>query len=123
MFKGCFTLWPLLLLSLFTTQSFAQNPTPEQLRMFQSLPADQQQALAEQYGINLPNSDGNTSQPLPVAEINTPRPELVESANRDKERKNQNSEKATELKRFGLELFASSPSTFAPVSDVPVPSD
>ena len=28
-----------------------------------------------------------------------------------------------ELKRFGLDLFAGSPSTFAPISDVPVPAN
>ncbi|NMT18864.1 hypothetical protein HKA99_31445, partial [Vibrio parahaemolyticus] len=28
-----------------------------------------------------------------------------------------------ELQRFGLELFAGSPSTFAPISDVPVPAN
>ncbi|MCV5244950.1 polysaccharide biosynthesis/export family protein, partial [Escherichia coli] len=27
------------------------------------------------------------------------------------------------LKRFGLDLFAGSPTTFAPISDVPVPAD
>ncbi|HBF45949.1 MAG TPA: sugar transporter, partial [Shewanella frigidimarina] len=30
-------------------------------------------------------------------------------------------QKQTQLKRFGYDLFAGSPTTFAPVSDVPVP--
>ncbi|WP_338049503.1 SLBB domain-containing protein [Parashewanella hymeniacidonis] len=35
----------------------------------------------------------------------------------------ENAEKAKKLKLFGIELFAGEPSTFAPVSDVPVPSE
>ncbi|EOU2519066.1 SLBB domain-containing protein [Vibrio cholerae] len=123
MFKGRFTFLAPLLLSLFTTLSFAQSPTPEQVRMFQNLPADQQQALAQQYGISLPSSTSNHSQPLPTAEINSPRPEVIERLPSEQDPRDTNRSKEVGLKRFGLELFASSPSTFAPVSDVPVPSD
>ncbi|EKO3684288.1 SLBB domain-containing protein [Vibrio metschnikovii] len=120
MFHGRFIFFSSLLLSLFAVSSHAQSPTPEQLRMFQNLPADQQQALARQYGITLPNiNNSGASQPLPTADIRTSRPDKAEQHPLNK----QDQEKDPELKRFGLDLFAASPTTFAPVSDVPVPSD
>ncbi|MEH0093551.1 SLBB domain-containing protein [Vibrio metschnikovii] len=120
MFHGRFIFFSSLLLSLFAVSSHAQSPTPEQLRMFQNLPADQQQALARQYGITLPNINNSVaSQPLPTADIRTARPDKAEQQPLNK----QDQEKEPELKRFGLDLFAASPTTFAPVSDVPVPSD
>ncbi|WP_217516924.1 SLBB domain-containing protein [Vibrio metschnikovii] len=120
MFHGRFTFFSSLLLSLCAFSSYAQSPTPEQLRMFQNLPADQQQALARQYGITLPSiNNSGVSQPLPTADIRAPRPDKAEQQQLNK----QDQEKEPELKRFGLDLFAASPTTFAPVSDVPVPSD
>lgn len=120
MFHGRFTFFSSLLLSLCAFSSYAQSPTPEQLRMFQNLPADQQQALARQYGITLPSiNNSGVSQPLPTADIHAPRPDKAEQQQLNK----QDQEKEPELKRFGLDLFAASPTTFAPVSDVPVPSD
>ncbi|WP_217514202.1 SLBB domain-containing protein [Vibrio metschnikovii] len=120
MFHGRFTFFSSLLLSLCAFSSYAQSPTPEQLRMFQNLPADQQQALARQYGITLPSiNNSGVSQPLPTADIHAPRPDKAEQQQLNR----QNQEKEPELKRFGLDLFAASPTTFAPVSDVPVPSD
>ncbi|MGC9423759.1 SLBB domain-containing protein, partial [Vibrio sp.] len=123
MFDRRFTFFSSLLLSLCAFSAYAQSPTPEQLRMFQNLPADQQAALAQQYGISLPKTGSNASQPLPMAEINTPRPEHTEDKAQPTSNQDQTNEDTTELTRFGLELFASSPSTFAPVSDVPIPAD
>ncbi|EKO3576253.1 SLBB domain-containing protein [Vibrio metschnikovii] len=120
MFHGRSIFFSSLLLAFFAFSSNAQSPTPEQLRMFQNLPADQQQALARQYGITLPSmNNSGASQPLPAADIRTPRPDKAELDSFNK----QDQEKEPELKRFGLDLFAASPTTFAPVSDVPVPSD
>ncbi|EKO3611314.1 SLBB domain-containing protein [Vibrio metschnikovii] len=120
MFHGRSIFFSSLLLAFFAFSSHAQSPTPEQLRMFQNLPADQQQALARQYGITLPSmNNSGASQPLPAADIRTPRPDKAELDSFNK----QDQEKEPELKRFGLDLFAASPTTFAPVSDVPVPSD
>ncbi|EKO3714476.1 SLBB domain-containing protein [Vibrio metschnikovii] len=122
MFKGRFTLFAPLLLSVLAASAYAQSPTPEQLRMFQNLPASQQQALAKQYGISLPNGNGQaTAQPLENIEIHTPRPEL--SAVKATQFSQQADDTKPDIKRFGVKLFASSPSTFAPTSDAPVPSD
>lgn len=120
MLKGYFSIGACILASLFAPLTSAQTPTPEQIQMFQSLPADQQQALASKYGISIPS--GASSQPSSYQT-----PQLIEQrplASSATEAKVNDSEKDQQgLKRFGLDLFAGSPTTFAPVSDVPVPSD
>ncbi|WP_038876870.1 SLBB domain-containing protein [Vibrio jasicida] len=119
MLKGYFSIAACVLASVFASFSHAQTPTPEQMQMFQSLPADQQQALASKYGISLPS--GSSSQPSNYQnpQVIDPRPEVSNANQTDK----MNLAKDEELKRFGLDLFAGSPTTFAPVSDVPVPTD
>ena len=119
MLKGYFSIAACVLASVFAPFSHAQTPTPEQMQMFQSLPADQQQALASKYGISLPS--GSSSQPSNYQnpQVIDPRPEVSNANQTDKI----DLAKDEELKRFGLDLFAGSPTTFAPVSDVPVPAD
>ncbi|MCG7513130.1 SLBB domain-containing protein [Vibrio sp. MMH1-50] len=120
MLKGYFSIGACILASLFAPLTNAQTPTPEQIQMFQNLPADQQQALASKYGISIPS--GASSQPSSYQN-----PQLVEQrplASSAAEEKVDGSEKGQQgLKRFGLDLFAGSPTTFAPISDVPVPAD
>lgn len=120
MLKGYFSIAACVLTSVFAPFSHAQTPTPEQMQMFQSLPADQQQALASKYGISLPS--GSSSQPSNYQnpQVIAPRPEVSNANQTDKMDLAKEDE---ELKRFGLDLFAGSPTTFAPVSDVPVPAD
>ncbi|SUP91927.1 OtnA protein [Vibrio owensii] len=120
MFKGYFSVAVCVLASLFAPLSYAQTPTPEQMQMFQNLPADQQQALASKYGISLPS--GATSQPSSYQnpQVIAPRPEV---SNANQTNQADLTKEDEELKRFGLELFAGSPTTFAPVGDVPVPAD
>ncbi len=120
MLKGYFSIAACVLASAFAPFSHAQTPTPEQMQMFQSLPADQQQALASKYGISLPS--GSSSQPSNYQnpQVIDPRPE-VSKANQTNQADVIKEDE--ELKRFGLDLFAGSPTTFAPVSDVPVPAD
>ena len=120
MLKGYFSIAACVLASVFAPFSHAQTPTPEQMQMFQSLPADQQQALASKYGITLPS--GSSSQPSNYQnpQVIDPRPEVSNANQTDKMDLAKEDE---ELKRFGLDLFAGSPTTFAPVSVVPVPAD
>lgn len=120
MLKGYFSIAACVLASVFAPFSHAQTPTPEQMQMFQSLPADQQQALASKYGVSLPS--GSSSQPSSYQnpQVIDPRPE-VSNANQTNQADVMKEDE--ELKRFGLDLFAGSPTTFAPVSDVPVPAD
>ncbi|EMN6292780.1 OtnA protein [Vibrio parahaemolyticus] len=120
MLKGYFSIGACILASLFAPFTNAQTPTPEQIQMFQNLPADQQQALASKYGISIPS--GASSQPSSYQN-----PQVIEQrplASSATEVQVNDSEKDEQgLKRFGLDLFAGSPTTFAPISDVPVPAD
>ncbi len=120
MLKGYFSIGACILASLFAPFTNAQTPTPEQIQMFQNLPADQQQALASKYGISIPS--GASSQPS-----NYQNPQVIEqrpAVSSATEAKVNDAEKDEQgLKRFGLDLFAGSPTTFAPISDVPVPAD
>ncbi|MGR5214281.1 SLBB domain-containing protein [Vibrio harveyi] len=120
MLKGYFSIGACILASLFAPLTNAQTPTPEQIQMFKNLPADQQQALASKYGISIPS--GASSQPSSYQN-----PQVVEQrpvASSATEAKVNDAEKDEQgLKRFGLDLFAGSPTTFAPISDVPVPAD
>ncbi|MHA2826692.1 SLBB domain-containing protein [Vibrio harveyi] len=120
MLKGYFSIGACILASLFAPLTNAQTPTPEQIQMFQSLPADQQQALASKYGISIPS--GASSQPSSYQnpQVIEQRP-VASSANEVKVNDAEKDEQG--LKRFGLDLFAGSPTTFAPISDVPVPAD
>lgn len=120
MFKGYVSIAACLLASVFAPFSHAQTPTPEQMQMFQSLPADQQQALASKYGVSLPS--GSSSQPSSYKnpQVIDPRPEM---SNANQTNQADVMKEDEELKRFGLDLFAGSPTTFAPVNDVPVPAD
>ncbi|BDR14777.1 SLBB domain-containing protein [Vibrio sp. STUT-A11] len=122
MLKGYFSIAICVLASMFAPYTLAQNPTPEQIQMFKSLPADQQQALASKYGISVPSasSQSTTYQSPQVVE---PRPLINDSVQNGQLNQQNQKDEDEELKRFGLELFAGSPSTFAPVSDVPVPAD
>ncbi|GHX95722.1 OtnA protein [Vibrio cholerae] len=122
MFKGHSSLLSLILLALSPFAVSAQGPTSAQINMFQSLPATQQQALAQQYGIDL--SQGSTPEVAKLDEVQTQEPrESVSDKDDPLVENNVNSSSSKGLRRFGVSLFASSPSTFAPTSDAPVPSD
>ncbi|EID0729998.1 TPA: SLBB domain-containing protein [Vibrio parahaemolyticus] len=120
MLKGYFSIGACILTSLFAPFTNAQTPTPEQIQMFQNLPADQQQTLASKYGISIPS--GASSQPSSYQnpQVVEQRP-VISSATEVKVNDAEKDEQG--LKRFGLDLFAGSPTTFAPISDVPVPAD
>nr|WP_045422132.1 SLBB domain-containing protein [Vibrio jasicida] len=127
MLKGYISLAIALLVGLFASVSYAATPTAEQIQMFQSLPADQQQALATKYGFTIPSSSSqpSSSQPSSFQQPNVMNPRAEESSafSAAMEKEFGENPDDAELKRFGLELFAGSPTTFAPISDVPVPAD
>ncbi|MEE3878797.1 SLBB domain-containing protein [Vibrio sp. YYF0003] len=120
MLKGYFSIAVCVLASMFAPYTLAQNPTPEQLQMFKSLPVEQQQALASKYGITLPSgAPQSTSYENPQVIEQRPQAADMDSEQFDWLKPDEEQK----LKRFGLELFAGSPTTFAPISDVPVPAD
>ncbi|EHR6001038.1 SLBB domain-containing protein [Vibrio parahaemolyticus] len=120
MLKGYFSIGACVLASLFAPFTNAQTPTPEQIQMFQNLPADQQQALASKYGISIPSGASSLPSSYQNPQVVEPRP-IASSATEVKVTDSEKEEQG--LKRFGLDLFAGSPTTFAPISDVPVPAD
>ncbi|HAS6776035.1 SLBB domain-containing protein [Vibrio parahaemolyticus] len=123
MFKGYFSIAAFILASTFASYSMAQTPTPEQIKMFQNLPADQQQALASKYGFSIPSSSSSNKSPYENPQLIKPRAESSGAVSSNIEEQWLKKGEQEELKRFGLELFAGSPSTFAPLSDVPVPAN
>ncbi|ENV4249174.1 SLBB domain-containing protein [Vibrio parahaemolyticus] len=120
MLKGYFSIGACILASLFAPLTNAQTPTPEQIQMFQNLPADQQQALASKYGISIPSGASSQPSSYQSPQVIEQRP-VTSSATEAKVNDSEKDEQG--LKRFGLDLFAGSPTTFAPISDVPVPSN
>ncbi|ANQ15892.1 SLBB domain-containing protein [Vibrio natriegens] len=122
MLKGYFSIAICVLASMFAPYTLAQNPTPEQIQMFKSLPADQQQALASKYGIPIPSALTQTEN-YQNPQVIEPRRPVNKSFQFGQLNQQEQQDQDEQLKRFGLELFAGSPSTFAPISDVPVPAD
>ncbi|HHX8565993.1 SLBB domain-containing protein [Vibrio sp. RM-44-3] len=123
MFKGYFSIAAFILASTFASYSMAQTPTPEQMKMFQNLPADQQKALASKYGFSIPSSSSSNKSPYENPQVIQPRTEASGAVSSNIEEQWLKKGEQEELKRFGLDLFAGSPSTFAPISDVPVPAN
>ncbi|HHF0483349.1 MULTISPECIES: SLBB domain-containing protein [Vibrio] len=123
MFKGFLSVAAFILASTFASYSMAQTPTPEQIKMFQNLPADQQQALASKYGFSIPSSSSSNKSPYENPQVIKPRAEASGALSSNIEEQWLKKGEQEELKRFGLDLFAGSPSTFAPISDVPVPAN
>lgn len=126
----------------------AQQITAAQIEQFKQLPRAQQEAIAAQYGVDLSQLTGpavaTPMQPAPsLQELTTPRRPQSEQAEQwnntiehatasvDKAENGDKTAKPTQkarnlrqnLKQFGYDLFAGTPSTFAPVSDIPVPTD
>ena len=132
-------LLPLALLLPVAVQ--AQSLSPAQIERFKSLPKAQQEALASQYGVDLDSIGGGSGSassngeqirnPEPVVE-KTPASsaekegqdeELEETNVETKASSAENEKKTKRLEPFGYDLFAGSPSTFAPVTSIPVPAE
>lgn len=127
----CFLLSLSLLVPLCVS---AQSITPAQIQQFKSLPKAQQEALARQYGVDLDQIQGSASQDRPKVNQQI---SVVEPLEKDgeqgegedgKDSKPSKEEQAFSaknhgLKPFGYELFEGKPSTFAPVTEIPVPAN
>ncbi len=108
----------------------AQSISPAQIEQFKNLPKAQQEALAKQYGVDLSQLTGTSSQSRPQQ----PSQELVEPLQESEQEARQAAEeqarkdeefakKNNGLEPFGYDLFAGSPTTFAPVTEIPVPAE
>ena len=126
----------LSLLSLLASLHVAaQSITPTQIEQFKSLPQAQQEALAQKYGVDLDSLRSSNGQSSAQDEaIRNPAPVVTPvSSGKDKQLKEsevetagssaENETKTTRLEPFGYDLFAGSPTTFAPVTAIPVPAE
>lgn len=124
------------LLSFFSTLSFAMQPTAAQIEQFKRLPAAQQKALAQQYGINLSGhspsaqpSFNDTATNKRVKKQTTAAEQNIESQAQkatdeivlaEKQAKTSTKER---LKQFGYDLFDDGEQSFSPVVDSAIPND
>jgi polysaccharide export outer membrane protein len=113
---------------ILTTQAHAVTPTPQMIEQFKQLPKSEQERVARQYGLDPSMLSGSANSSVNVTNPTVVEPRQNQSSQQsDTAKKNeydfkQDSDR-NELKRFGYEMFAGEPTTFAPVTDVPVPSD
>lgn len=114
---------------LLPLASHAQSITPAQIEQFKQLPRAQQESLAQQYGVDL-DSMGSTSartqrpQQVDVVEpVSSITDEEREKTRNEKQQDEEQAKKNGGLRPYGYDLFAGNPSTFAPVTEIPIPSD
>ncbi|WP_225314242.1 SLBB domain-containing protein [Marinobacter halotolerans] len=108
----------------------AQSITPAQIEQFRSLPKAQQEALASQYGVDLEQITGSASQSRPeqpaqdvVKPLQESEQKAREAAEKQEKKDKAFAEKNNGLEPYGYELFAGTPTTFAPVTEIPVPAE
>lgn len=99
------------------------------IEQFKQLPAEQQKQLAAQYGIDMNQLNAQGAQTEDVMSAADPQLQLsprARAAQQEEQFKKPEQEiidGKPVLKRFGLQMFDSNISTFAPVSNLPVPDD
>jgi len=110
---------------IFNTQAIAAQVSQAQIEQFKKLPASQQQALAKSMGVDLNgikkqmSGGGNiqaNDQVTPVYPRGTQFAESVRPESMAKPVKTK-----SKLTPFGYDVFANSPSTFAPSRDIAIP--
>ncbi|VVT06293.1 Polysialic acid transport protein KpsD [Marinobacter salarius] len=108
----------------------AQSISQSQIEQFKSMPRAQQEALARQYGVDLDSIAGSASQHNQRPQnVNVVEPvDAISDEERERARQEQdNNEKQDRknggLKPYGYDLFVGSPTTFAPVTEIPIPNN
>lgn len=107
-------------LSIGSVAAQAVTPSPAMLEQFKKLPRAQQEQLAKQYGYSLPGSVSQNSSASTVTEqdqqqLQQPLPQ------QPPEPATQPAKASNEPQRFGLSLFNNSNSSFAQLTNTPVP--
>lgn len=118
-----------LLLTTYTGVSLAVTPSPELIAKFKKLPPAQQQALAQQYGIDISQFDSLMSVDGNDAKTATTQAQSIQPRQIDPESESQRDVNQPyynddgKLRPFGYNVFAGTPTTFTPVDDLPVPNN
>ncbi len=131
--RDCFRYVLFIVITLFILplNTLAATPTAEQLKMLEQLSPEQRAAALKTFQ---GRSGGKSidAKPLLQPEVVKPRilsekPSVIEEAVIEPGQKERSSETQKDpvqrLKQFGYDLFAGSPTTFAPATDIPVPTD
>ncbi|WP_273623763.1 SLBB domain-containing protein [Marinobacter sp. DS40M6] len=108
----------------------AQSISQSQIEQFKTMPRAQQEALASQYGVDLDSITGSVSpqnqrpQNVSVVEpVDAISDEERERARKEAQTNEEQDRKNGGLKPYGYDLFVGSPTTFAPVTEIPVPNN
>lgn len=115
-----------IITSSFTASVFAFNPTPAQIKQFQSLPKAQQEQLAKRYGVNPKtltgggDSDQAAEPPAPMLERTTPAQVTPEP---DFDSLIKQAKENDDLQPFGYDMFLGQPMEMSMVDNMPVPLD
>lgn len=135
----CLRAFVLLTITLASMASYSIQPTPQQINLFKSMPPAQQAQMAQQFGVSLPSPTSQSTNQA-SANIDSVESRSSESAGVDEskvadevsdseepevtEKGDESGNKANKgLKYFGYDLFAGKPTTFTPITDIPVSSD
>mgnify|MGYP003705960451 CR=1 FL=1 len=127
--RGLIGLIVLFLTALATAQSLPGDLTPEMVTRLKSMSPEQQQALARQYGIEIPGDANNQV----TQDLASPGQALTSAqgaqwdlaailGQTELPEEGRSESESEELKRYGQNLFDSEVSTFAPTDNAPVPS-
>jgi len=107
-----------------SAQAYVTTPSPAMIEQFKKMPKAEQQRLMKQYGISpamLGNAGGSAvAQPVTMPTVVNPRINNEPSVSA---KAGLNSKSALVIKRYGYDMFEGEPTTFAPVSDVPIPAE
>jgi len=108
--------------------AYAIMPSPAMIEQFKKMPKAEQQRLMKQYGISPAMMGGlnrqSKAQPLENPKImNQRNNKSVEHDFESVFNVGLIEPKTEELKRYGYDMFEGEPTTFAPVNDIPVPSE
>ncbi len=108
----------------------AQSISQSQIEQFKSMPRAQQEALARQYGVDLDSITGSVSQQNQRPQnVNVVDPvDAISDEERERARQEQDDNEEQDrknggLKPYGYDLFVGSPTTFAPVTEIPIPNN
>ena len=97
--------------SLSTFDASAQSVSPAMLEQFKQLPKSEQQRLAKQYGVDLNSAAVNSAKQAEPEELEPVTKVVVVPQ----------AQEVKGLQRFGMAMFNPNISTFAPISNTPVP--
>ncbi|WP_394200785.1 SLBB domain-containing protein [Shewanella waksmanii] len=125
----------LVILCSFSGLSTAATPSPQMIEQFKKLPKAEQERVARQYGFDPAQLNANqpsTADTEPF--VMNPREVRDEKAEELRQQqiiaeevsqflKDQKDKDSKKLQPYGYDLFAGEPMTFAPIADIPVPSE